>query len=74
MSYHADKPFGRRKTDQPMSAEERRRLQTIRRDVEQDSSGLIRRYLRLSEKVLEPAEGSERDGSEPVVKPKSRAA
>lgn len=53
MSYHADKPFGRRRTDKQMSNEERRHLETIRRDVEQDASGLIRRYLRLSEKVLD---------------------
>ena len=52
MYYRADKPFGRRRTDQTLSPEERRRLQLIRQDVEDDESGLIRRYLRLSEKAL----------------------
>lgn len=52
MYYRADKPFGRRRTDQTLSPDERRRLQLIRQDVEDDESGLIRRYLRLSEKVL----------------------
>ena len=60
MSYIADKPFGRRRTDKPISPEERRRLQTIRRDVEQDDSGLIRRYLRLAEKALDKDHGKER--------------
>ena len=53
MSYQADKPFGRRKTDKSVSAEESRHWQRIRRDVDEDSTGLIRRYLRLSKKVLE---------------------
>jgi hypothetical protein len=61
MYYRADKPFGRRRTDQTLSPEERRRLQLIRQDVEDDESGLIRRYLRLSEKALKPE--SERDES-----------
>lgn len=60
MSYQADKPFGRRRTDKPMSPDERRHLQTIRRDVEQDASGLIRRYLRLAEKVLDRGTPEER--------------
>ena len=53
MSYQADKPFGRRKTDTSVSPEESRHWQRIRRDVDEDSTGLIRRYLRLSKKVLE---------------------
>jgi hypothetical protein len=53
MSYQADKPFGRRKTDKSVSPEEIRHWQRIRRDVDEDSTGLIRRYLRLSKKVLE---------------------
>jgi hypothetical protein len=59
MYYRADKPFGRRRTDQTLSPEERSRLQLIRQDVEDDESGLIRRYLRLSEKALnsEKSEG-----------------
>lgn len=58
MSYQADKPFGRRRTDAKLSAEERQHLERIRRDVDQDSTGLIRRYLRLSRKVLD-LEGDE---------------
>ncbi len=61
MYYRADKPFGRRRTDQTLSPEERRRLQLIRQDVEDDESGLIRRYLRLSEKVL----GTEKNEGKP---------
>lgn len=53
MSYQGQKPFGRRRTDKPLSDEERRQLQTIRRDVDEDTSGLIRRYLRLASRVLE---------------------
>ncbi len=53
MSYQGQKPFGRRRTDQPLSDEERLQLQTIRRDVDEDTSGLIRRYLRLASRVLE---------------------
>lgn len=34
------------------SARENSHWQQIRRDVEEDSSGLIRRYLRLSEKLV----------------------
>jgi hypothetical protein len=52
MSYQADKPFGRRRTDTKLSADEQQHLERIRRDVDQDSTGLIRRYLRLSEKLL----------------------
>jgi hypothetical protein len=52
MSYRANKPFGRRKTDLSTSARESSHWQQIRRDVEEDSSGLIRRYLRLSEKIV----------------------
>jgi hypothetical protein len=61
MYYRADKPFGRRRTDQTLSPEERSRLQLIRQDVEDDESGLIRRYLRLSEKVL----GTEKNEGRP---------
>ena len=53
MSYQTDKPFGRRKTDKSVSTEESRHWQSIRRDVDEDPTGLIRRYLRLSKKVLE---------------------
>jgi hypothetical protein len=52
MRYRAEKPFGRRRTDQSLSPEERDHLQLIRQDVENDESGMIRRYLRLSEKLL----------------------
>ena len=52
MSYRANKPFGRRKTDLSTTARESSHWQKIRRDVDEDSSGLIRRYLRLSEKVV----------------------
>jgi len=58
MSYRANKPYGRRGTDNPVSADERRRLQSIRRDVEDDPSGLIRRYLRLAAKALDAGESS----------------
>jgi hypothetical protein len=60
MSYQADKPFGRRRTDKPMSPDEKRHLQAIRRDVEQDDSGLLRRYLRLAGKVLDMDKKAER--------------
>lgn len=60
MSYRANKPFGRRKTDLSTSARESSHWQQIRRDIDEDSSGLIRRYLRLSEKVV---------GAEDEVKP-----
>lgn len=53
MSYRADKPYGRRKTDRPLSDEKRRHLQSIRRDVDEDPTGTIRRYLRLASKALE---------------------
>ena len=53
MSYQGQKPFGRRRTDKPLPDEERLQLQTIRRDVDEDTSGLIRRYLRLASRVLE---------------------
>jgi hypothetical protein len=62
MSYHADKPYGRRKTDRPLTDEKRRHLQSIRRDVDEDPTGMIRRYLRLASKALdngEPAEQAE---------------
>ena len=55
-------------------------METIRRDVEQDSTGLIRRYLRLSEKVLDrqPVEQLEREApqesSEPQISITTRAA
>jgi hypothetical protein len=52
MSYRADKPFGRRRTDTPSPDEDLRKFQQIRRDVDEDATGLIRRYLRLSEKLL----------------------
>jgi len=61
MSYRADKPYGRRRTDQQLSADERRYLQTIRRDVEDDPSGMIRRYLRLAAKAFEGFESSPAD-------------
>jgi hypothetical protein len=67
MSYRADKPYGRRGTDKPLSADERRRLQSIRRDVEDDPSGLIRRYLRLAAKALDAVES-------PYEKSSDRAA
>jgi hypothetical protein len=60
MSYRANKPFGRRKTDLSTAARESSHWQQIRRDVEEDTSGLIRRYLRLSEKIV---------GAENEVKP-----
>jgi hypothetical protein len=53
MSYRVDKPYGRRKTDRPLSDEKRRHLQSIRRDVDEDPTGTIRRYLRLASKVLD---------------------
>jgi hypothetical protein len=58
MSYRADKPFGRRKTDNALSVEESRHWQRIRRDVDEDSSGIIRRYLRLSKGILDVGNGS----------------
>ncbi|PYY21631.1 MAG: hypothetical protein DMG62_17605 [Acidobacteria bacterium] len=83
MSYRANRPYGRRKTDNAASGKESNHWQKIRRDVQEDSSGLIRRYLRLSEKVLgtegqsEPSENSgENDssrGQEPQ-QPKRKAA
>lgn len=59
MSYQGPKPFGRRRTDGPLPEEDRRLLQTIRRDVDEDSSGMIRRYLRLAARVLETNENLE---------------
>ena len=47
MSYQTNRPYGRRRTDGPLAADERKRLEDIRHDVDEDSSGLIRRYLRL---------------------------
>jgi hypothetical protein len=58
MSYHADKPFGRRKTDKAVSVEESRHWQRIRRDVDEDSTGIIRRYLRLSKRILDVGNGN----------------
>ena len=52
MSYRTNKPFGRRKTDLSSSARESSHWQKIRRDVDEDPTGLIRRYLRLSEKIV----------------------
>jgi hypothetical protein len=65
MSYQADKPFGRRRTDKSLPADERRRLELIRRDVDEDPTGLIRRYLRLSEKALKGE--LEKDTRQPVT-------
>jgi hypothetical protein len=53
MRYQSNQPHGRRRTDQQLSAEERRRLQSIRQDVEEDETGTLRRYLRLSKKALD---------------------
>lgn len=58
MKYQSNKPHGRRRTDQQLSAEERRRLQGIRQDVEEDDTGTLRRYLRLSKKALDIEPGS----------------
>jgi len=76
MSYHADKPFGRRKTDKPLSPNRRRELQMIRRDVDEDSTGTIRRYLRLAAKVLAPEEPDDAETSPqpPLSSSKNRAA
>jgi hypothetical protein len=54
MSYQANKPFGRRKTDKSLPPAEHQKLQNIRHEVEEDKSGLLRRYMRLAEKVLGP--------------------
>lgn len=56
MSYRANKPYGRRKTDVPLPDEKRRHLQSIRRDVDEDPTGTIRRYLRLASKALDSSE------------------
>jgi hypothetical protein len=69
MSYQGSKPFGRRKTDKPLSEQERRQFQTIRRDVEEDSTGQIRRYLRLASKALE-GEDNEDLADNPVTEQK----
>jgi len=86
MSYRANKPFGRRKTDLSAAARESSHWQQIRRDVEEDSSGLIRRYLRLSEKIVGaenevrisneelPADGSQRPQLQDQQDQKKRAA
>jgi len=79
MSYRPNKPFGRRKTDLSSSARESSHWQKIRRDVDEDPTGLIRRYLRLSEKIIgaenevkldspaaAPAEGERRLGGSNV--------
>jgi len=62
MSYQTNRPYGRRRTDRPLSADERRHLEEIRHDVDEDSSGLIRRYLRLASKVLDPADQPKSEG------------
>ena len=59
MSYRANKPYGRRKTDEPLPDEKRRHLQSIRRDVDEDPTGMIRRYLRLASKVLDSSQTAE---------------
>lgn len=79
MSYQGQKPFGRRKTDKPLSEDERRQFQTIRRDVDEDPTGQIRRYLRLASKVLEHRDrdrdtDNPMDGRPDVAYPKNRAA
>jgi hypothetical protein len=56
MSYQANKPYGRRRTDKSLSPAEHRKLQAIRHEVDEDTSGLIRRYMRLASKVLGPDE------------------
>lgn len=66
MSYLADKPYGKRKTDKPLPDEKRRHLQSIRRDVDEDPSGMIRRYLRLASKVLDDERLTREDGNEPM--------
>jgi hypothetical protein len=53
MSYQPNRPYGRRRTDRPLAEDERLRLESIRHDVDEDSSGLIRRYLRLASKALD---------------------
>ena len=63
MSYRADKPYGRRKTDMPLPDEKRRHLQSIRRDVDEDPTGTIRRYLRLASKVLDNGQVAREDNS-----------
>jgi hypothetical protein len=64
MSYRADKPYGRRKTDRPLSDDRRRHLQSIRRDVDEDPTGTIRRYLRLASKVLDNGQIADEDSSD----------
>ncbi|MBV9436067.1 MAG: hypothetical protein JOZ44_08440 [Acidobacteria bacterium] len=59
MSYQGPKPFGRRRTDKSMTDPERRQLQMIRRDVDEDESGTIRRYMRLAARILGRDEGPE---------------
>ena len=54
MSYQANKPYGRRRTDKSLSPAEHRKLQAIRHEVDEDTTGLIRRYMRLASKVLGP--------------------
>ena len=73
MSYLADKPYGKRKTDRALPEEKRRHLQSIRRDVDEDPSGMIRRYLRLASKVLDDERPGE-DGSEPRLDVQKRGA
>ncbi|HVH86618.1 MAG TPA: hypothetical protein VM912_07825 [Terriglobales bacterium] len=53
MSYQSIRPYGRRRTDKPLAEDERLYWETIRREADEDSSGTIRRYLRLASKVLD---------------------
>lgn len=64
MSYRADNPYGRRKTDKPLSDEKRRHLQSIRRDVDEDPTGTIRRYLRLASKALDTGQVAREERTE----------
>ena len=58
MSYRANKPFGRRTTDKDLPVEESRHWLNIRRDVDEDATGMIRRYLRLSKRILDVGNGN----------------
>ena len=62
MSYQGPKPFGRRRTDKPLSEDDRLRLQMIRRDVDDDPTGMIRRYLRLASKAFEDEQNEDCNG------------
>ena len=61
MSYQSNRPYGRRRTDKPLAEDERLYLETIRREADEDSSGTIRRYLRLASKVLDDSDQSKRE-------------